>query len=86
MIGFSTSDSQKANSQRQNCDTQCSAQRVALKLLLALLLISSLLPETNLLSQHECQAADHPKTSPHALLKSPQVLIIADRGNSSQAP
>ena len=86
MIGFSTSDSQKANSQRQNCDTQCSAQRVAPKLLLALLLISSLLPGTHGLSKHHCLAADHPKTPSHALLKSPQVLVIAHRGNSSQAP
>ena len=86
MIGFSAADSQSVNSQRQNCDTQCSSHRVALKLLLAALLISSLLPGTNLLSQHQCQAADHPTTSPHALLKSPQVLVIAHRGNSSQAP
>ena len=86
MIGFSASDSQSVNSQRQNCVTQCSSHRVTLKLLLAALLISGLLPETNLLSQHQCQAADHPKTSPHALLKSPQVLVIAHRGNSSQAP
>lgn len=90
MIGFSASDSQSVNSQRQNCVTQCSSHRVTLsvtlKLLLAALLISGLWPETNLLSQHQCQAADHPKTSPHALLKSPQVLVIAHRGNSSQAP
>ena len=86
MIGFSASDSQSVNSQRKNCDTQCSSHRVALKLVLAALLISNLFPGTNLLSQHQCQAADHPTTSPHALLKSPQVLVIAHRGNSSQAP
>ena len=63
MIGFSASDSQSVNSQRQNCVTQCSSHRVTLratlKLLLAALLISGLWPETNLLSQHQCQAADH---------------------------
>ena len=42
MIGFSASDSQSVNSQRQNCVTQCSSHRVTLKLLLAALLISGL--------------------------------------------
>lgn len=86
MIGFILSYSQNVDDQRQTYDAQSGPKPAALRLLLAALLISGLLPGTSVLSKQRCQAADRPGKSSQALVKSSQVLVIAHRGNSSQAP
>ncbi|MEE3369049.1 MAG: glycerophosphodiester phosphodiesterase family protein [Planctomycetota bacterium] len=86
MIACIVPDNQNTNNQRQTRDAQCSLALTVLRLLLAALLTSGLLPGTSVLSKQRCQAAGRAEKSAQALVKSSQTLVIAHRGNSSQAP
>ncbi|MBB73394.1 MAG: hypothetical protein CMJ75_02645 [Planctomycetaceae bacterium] len=86
MIACSLPNNQNTYHPRQTCDAQWSLTQTVLRILLAALLISGLLPGASVLSKQRCQAAGPTGKPAQALVKSSETLVIAHRGNSSQAP